>query len=139
MIKITIAYPRVSGRAFDHDYFFNRHLPRLLELVGGAVRRVTVERGVDAPAWPHADHEMICCLECETREAFEAAFFPHIEDLQDDMERCGGAAPTIQVSEIVLDRAAREAQPRRPDARLHHLCTPRSGREPGHCDSRLAG
>ncbi len=124
MIKITIAYPRVSGRAFDLDYFFNRHLPRLLDLTRPAVTRVTVERGVNAPAWPHADHEVICSLECETREAFEAAFFPHIEEVQDDMERCGGASPTIQVSEIVLDRAAREAPSRRQDAQLHHLCPP---------------
>lgn len=125
MIKITIAYPKVSGRAFDHDYFFNQHLPHLVEIAGAAVKRITVESGVDAPAWPRAEHELICSIECESREAFEAAFFPHIEDLQDDMERCGGAAPTIQISEVVFEHAAREALPRKRDARLH--CVPGRG------------
>jgi uncharacterized protein (TIGR02118 family) len=127
MIKITIAYPRVSGRAFDHDYFFNRHLPRLINVTGDAVKSVTVERGVDAPAWPLAEHELICSLECETRETFEAAFFPQIEALQDDMERCGGATPTIQVSEIVLHRAAREGAIRKQPSQLHHLSPPCPG------------
>lgn len=127
MIKITIAYPRVSGRAFDHDYFFNRHLPHLLDVAGDAVTRVTVERGVDAPAWPEAQHEVICSLECESRETFEAAFFPQIEELQDDMERCGGAAPTIQVSEIVLHPAARAGTPRKQQSRPHHRCPPSPG------------
>lgn len=127
MIKITIAYPRVWGRTFDHDYFFNRHLPRLLDVVGAAAARVTVEREINAPAWPKADHDVICSVECETREAFEAAFFPHMEELQDDMERCGGAAPTIHISEIVLDQAVGEAPARRQEARLHHLCPPMRG------------
>lgn len=117
MIKITIAYPRVAGRAFDHDYFFNRHLPRLLDRVGDAVKRTTVERGVDAAPWPEAEHEVVCRLECETREAFEAAFFPHIEELQDDMDRCGGAPPAIQLGETVFDQAARLPAPSRPGAK----------------------
>ena len=124
MIKITIAYPRVAGRAFDHDYFLDRHLPRLLDRVGHAVRRTTVERGVDAAPWPDAEHELVCSLECESREAFEAAFFPHIEELQDDMERCGGAPPSISLAETVFEQAARETGISRPMVQLHRLRAP---------------
>jgi uncharacterized protein (TIGR02118 family) len=128
MIKITIAYPRIADRAFDHDYFLNRHLPRLFDLVGDAVKRATVERGVDAAPWPAADYEMICSLECETREAFETAFFPYVEDLQDDMEYCGGAPPTIQVSEIVLERAWRSAASSPERGEVHRLRRPSTER-----------
>lgn len=108
MIRITIAYPKLEGRVFDHDYLLHRHLPRLFDLVGEALVRATVERGVDAAPWPTAEHEMVCVLECESLAAFEAAFFPYVEDLQDDMECCGGV-PTIQVSEVVLERIWRRA------------------------------
>lgn len=104
MIRITIAYPRVEDRAFDHDYFSQQHLPRLLDRVGHAVTRLSVERGLDALPWPDAEHEVVCSLECEDLKAFEAAFFPHIDELQDDLDRCGGAPPTIHVGEVVVDR-----------------------------------
>lgn len=110
MIRITIAYPKLDEQVFDHDYFLHRHLPRLFDLVGEALVRATVERGVDAAPWPSAEYEVICTLECERLETFEAAFFPYIEDLQDDMECCGGM-PTIQVSEVVLERSWSRATP----------------------------
>jgi len=104
MIRVTIAYPRVAAASFDHDYYFNRHLPLLIRRIGAAATRMTVERGVNAAPWPDAPHEVVCTFVCESREAFEAAFFPHIEELQDDMDRCGGAAPLILISDIVVDR-----------------------------------
>jgi len=103
MIRVTIAYPRVAAAGFDHDYYFNRHLPLLIRRIGTAAARMTVERGVNAAPWPDALHEVVCTFVCESREAFEAAFFPHIEELQDDMDRCGGGAPLILISDIVVD------------------------------------
>lgn len=113
MIRVTITYPKVEDLAFDHDYYFNCHLPLFVERVGAAARRMTVDRGISIAPWPDAPHEVVCSFVCESRETFEAAFFPHIEELQDDMDRCGGGAPVINVSDIVIDRpCAGELAPR---------------------------
>ena len=110
MIRVTISYPRMPGVAFDHEYFFNRHLPRLVECVGSAAQRMTVDRGLGVSPWPEASHEVVCSFVCDSREVFERAFFPHIEELQDDMELCGGDAPLIQLSEVVFDQACKAAE-----------------------------
>lgn len=104
MIRVTISHPRVAHVAFDHDYYFNRHLPLFTRRIGGAVNSITVDRGLSAPPWPDTPYEVVCSIVCESREAFEAAFFPHIEELQDDMDRCGGGPPLIQISDVVMDR-----------------------------------
>jgi uncharacterized protein (TIGR02118 family) len=123
MIRVTISYPKVADAAFDHGYYFNHHLPLMMERVGSAAIRLTVDRAISAPPWPDALHEVVCTFICASREAFEAAFFPHLEELQDDMDRCGGAAPLIHVSDIVFDQpcAGAMATPPRPCAVVRPL------------------
>ena len=108
MIKVTISYPRIANCAFDHDYFITHHLPLLVDRVGSAATHMTVDRGLSVAPWPDADSEVICAFTCESQEVFEAAFFPHMEELQDDMDRCGGGSPVIQLSKVVLDRALKD-------------------------------
>ena len=105
MIRVTFAYPRVAGRDFDHDYFVDRHMPLVVDRLGSVALRLEIERGIDGASWPDASHEIVCAFVCDTQAEFEAAFFPHVEELQDDMDRCGVGEPVIQISQILVDRA----------------------------------
>lgn len=104
MIKVTILYPNTPGSRFDHDYYLNVHMPLSIELLGPAMKSVTVERGVSLGApWPDAAFAAICSFVCESREAYEQAFFPHMQRLQDDMANYTDVTSIVQVSEIAID------------------------------------
>jgi uncharacterized protein (TIGR02118 family) len=105
MIKITILYPKTEGGRFDLDYYLGTHMPLSISLLGPAMQSITVERGVSpGQPWPDATFHAIASFVCESREAYEQAFFPHMETLQADMPNYTDIAPVIQVSEIALEK-----------------------------------
>jgi uncharacterized protein (TIGR02118 family) len=106
MIKVTILYPNAPGSRFDFDYYLNVHMPLSIKLLGPAMRSVMVERGVSPGApWPDHPYAAICSFVCESREAYEQAFFPHAERLQGDIPNYTDVAATIQLSEIMIEHA----------------------------------
>lgn len=107
MIKITILYPMRPGAWFDHGYYENAHMPLSIALLGGAVRSVTVERGLAPGApWPEPSFCAICSFVCESQEAYQRAFVPHMERLQRDMSNYTDIEPIVQVSDIVIEHPA---------------------------------
>ena len=104
MIKVTILYPNKPGAHFDFDYYLNVHMPLSIKLLGPAMQSVTVERGVSPGApWPDHAFAAICSFVCESQEAYELAFFPHMEQLQGDIPNYTNAEAIIQLSEIKID------------------------------------
>jgi uncharacterized protein (TIGR02118 family) len=101
MIAVAILYPRAGATRFDFDYYLNKHMQRSVELLGPAMQTISVERGVDPPApWPASSYFAICRFVCDSREAYEAAFLPHAEELQGDVTNYTDAAPIIQMSDL---------------------------------------
>lgn len=103
MIRITILYPNAPGVRFDHDYYRDRHIPLSLDLLGAAVRSVSVERGVQAAGWPQPPYVALCVFTCDSLEAYQAALFPHLERLQADLANYSSVSPVIQVTEVALE------------------------------------
>lgn len=105
MIKVSVLYPNKPGSRFDFDYYLKKHMPMSIELLGSAIKHVSIERGLEGtekgsrPAFV-----AMCHFICESREAFEAAFLPNAAVLQSDMPRYTDIEPVIQMSEIALER-----------------------------------
>lgn len=107
MIKITILYPALPGGRFDHDYYEAVHMPLSIDLIGGAMRSVTVERGVAPGApWPAPAFTAICSFVCDSLEVYQRAFVPHMERLQRDMSNYTDIEAIVQISDIVLEYPA---------------------------------
>lgn len=107
MIKITLLYPNSPGGRFDHDYYETVHMPLSIALLGGAMRSVTVERGVSAGApWPEPAFRAVCSFVCESLETYERSFTPHMDRLQQDMANYTDIAAIVQVSELVIDHTS---------------------------------
>ena len=103
MIEITILYPHAPGRRFDHDYYETRHIPMALELLGAAVKGVTVTRGVaGGPPWPDPTYSATCRFLCESVEAYQRALLPHLGRLQADLTNYSDCEPVIQISEVTF-------------------------------------
>lgn len=106
MIKITILYPATPGSRFDHDYYEAVHMPLSIDLLGGAMRSVTVERGIAPGApWPDPTFCAICSFVCESLEAYQHAFMPHMERLQRDILNYTDIEAIVQISDIVIERS----------------------------------
>lgn len=106
MIKVTILYPNTPGTHFDFDYYLKVHMPLSIELLGPAMRSVTVERGVSPGApWPDHAFAAICSFVCDSQQAYEQAFFPHMERLQGDIPNYTDAQAIIQISEIEIEHS----------------------------------
>ena len=103
MIKVTILYPKTPGSHFDFDYYLTKHMPISIARLGGAMQSITVERVLDPdPPWPPAAYHAVCSFVCESRAAFEAAFLPHMAELQDDTPNYTDSAQQVLITENVL-------------------------------------
>ena len=46
MIKVSVMYPNEEGKKFDIDYYCNKHVPMVIELMGPALKSGAVEHGI---------------------------------------------------------------------------------------------
>jgi uncharacterized protein (TIGR02118 family) len=105
MIKVTILYSNTPGSKFDFDYYLGTHMPLSIKRLGSAMSAITVERVLDpGPPWPSPKYVAICSFVCESREAYEAAFIPHMAELQADMPNYTDVEQIVVISDIVINR-----------------------------------
>ncbi len=104
MIRISILYPHIPGGRFDHAYYETVHIPLALDLLGDAVRSVSVERGVSpGHPWPDPTYTAVCHFDCDSVDAYAQAMLPHLARLQADLLNYSDRSAVVQVSEITVD------------------------------------
>lgn len=105
MINISSIYPRIDGYRFDFEYYLEKHMPLSIERLSGAkgFKGVSVERGLNIDE-PKIDSRYVamCHYYFDTLEDFLAAFMPHAEELQGDIENYTNITPVIQVNEVEM-------------------------------------
>jgi len=103
MIKVTVLYPKTPGSRFDFDYYLTKHMPLSIARLGEAMQSITVERVLDPGApWPASAYYAVCSFVCESQEAYEAAFLPHMAELQGDTPNYTDVTQQVLVTEIAL-------------------------------------
>ena len=103
MVKVSVFYPNRKDAKFDIDYYCKRHMPMVKELVGSALKGISVDRGLSSeePGAP-APYVAIGHLLFDSVADFERNFGPHAPEIMADIPRYTNLEPMIQVSEIVL-------------------------------------
>jgi len=101
MLHVTVAYPNTENTEFDHDYYFNRHLPLVRSRLGGALKRAEVDRALAGPegsdpVWVASGH-----LFFDSMEAFQTSFGPHAEEILGDIPNFTNVQPDLVISESV--------------------------------------
>ena len=105
MIKVSILYRNTQGSRFDMDYYVNIHMPISIQMLGDALRGVTVEHGLSGMK-PESKPAYIamCHLLFDSIEAFLSAFLPHAESIRNDIPSYTDIEPSIQYSEVKIHR-----------------------------------
>jgi len=103
MIKVSVLYPNGADKTFDMDYYCNKHVPMVAELLGDAVMSATVEKGLggaepDTPAL----YSAMGNLYFNSMEAFEKSFGPNADTIMADMPNFTNSEPVIQISEVMI-------------------------------------
>lgn len=103
MIKVSVMYPSAGGAGFDMEYYLNKHVPMVKDLLGSELRGFYVDRGL-AGAEPGSTpvYSGMAHLLFDSVEAFQNAFGPHAERIMGDAPNYTTARPAIQISEIKL-------------------------------------
>lgn len=102
-IKVSVLYPNADGKTFDMDYYCNKHVPMVSELLGDAIIGATVEKGLGGAAPDSAAAYLAMGnLYFESIDSFQNSFGPHADKIMADIPNYTNSEPTIQISEVMI-------------------------------------
>jgi len=103
MVKVSVMYPNHEGTKFDMTYYINRHIPMVRQLLGSALRGVSVEQGIsgEEPGSP-APYVAMGHLLFDSVEAFQTSFGPHAQAIMEDIPNYTNSVPIVEISEVKL-------------------------------------
>ena len=103
MINVTVFYPSGEGKTFNMDYYVNKHIPFVTELLSPSLKKITVDMGIAGgePGAP-APNMAIGCLYFDSVEGFQNSFGPHAEKIGADVANYTNSVPVIQISEVQI-------------------------------------
>jgi len=103
MVKVSVLYPNREGTKFDMAYYLNHHIPMVRQLLGSALRGVSVEQGIsgEEPGSP-ARYVTMCHLLFDSVQAYQTSFGPHAQEIVEDIPKYTNSEPFIQIGEVKL-------------------------------------
>ena len=101
MIKVGVFYPQ--SKKFDWDYYLHKHTPMLKKLMGQALKKVEIEKGIAGGApGTAATYQTVCTLHFDSVEAFQNALAPHAQQIMGDIANYTDVQPVIQIGEVKM-------------------------------------
>lgn len=102
MTKVSVLYPNGENTTFDMDYYMNKHIPMVGELLGEALKGATVEQGLGgAEPGSTAPYAGMGNMYFDSVEDFGKAFGPNADKIMGDLPNFTNIEPIIQVSEVL--------------------------------------
>ena len=103
MINVNVLYPNREGTKFDVAYYLNHHIPLVRQLLGSALKGVSVEQGIsgEGPGSP-APYVTTCHLLFDSVQAFQTSFGPHAQEIMGDIPKYTNSEAVIQIGEVKL-------------------------------------
>ena len=103
MVKVSVLYPNRAGTKFDMAYYLNHHIPLVRQLLGSALKGVSVEHGIsgEEPGSP-APYVTTCHLLFDSGQAYQTSFGPHAQEIIEDIPKYTDSQPLIQIGEVRL-------------------------------------
>ncbi len=99
MIKVSVMYPKEDGATFDMAYYTNSHMPMVEQKLGGALRGLAIDQGIEIPGAPLV-YLAMGHLMFDSLEAFQSAMSTHGPAMMADIPNYTNSRPVIQVSEV---------------------------------------
>jgi uncharacterized protein (TIGR02118 family) len=96
---VSVIYQLSSGQTFDVDYYMKSHIPLVHARWDSAgLKGLQVLHGTGSPAGA-APAKLICLLEFDTLESFQAAVEKHGAEVMGDVPNFTDAQPSLQFND----------------------------------------
>ena len=101
MVIVSVLYPNEEGKKFDMDYYCNKHVPMVRQLLGSSCTNAAVQEGI-AGGTPGSKATYIAMghLYFDKVEDFVSSFTPHANTIMGDIPNYTDTTPIIQISEV---------------------------------------
>ncbi len=101
MIKVSVFYSNEEGKSFDINYYCNKHMPMVRQILGGSCINAAVEQGI-AGGTPGSKATYIAMghFYFDTVDAFISSFTPHSSTIMGDIPNFTNITPVMQISEV---------------------------------------
>ncbi len=102
MVKVTILYPNDEGKTFDMDYYSNKHMPMVANLLGDSLKLLEIDKGISGrtPDEP-IPYLAIGYLYFDQLSAYQNSFGPNAEKIVGDIPNYTNIQPVVQISEVL--------------------------------------
>jgi len=102
LIKISVMYPYTEGKTFNLDYYSNKHMPMVANLLGSNLVKYTIEKGLTGgtPVQP-LPYMAIGTFYVKSLKDYEAVIAPKRDAIRADFKNYTDVIPVILVSEVV--------------------------------------
>ncbi len=102
MTKVTIMYPNGEGNTFDMDYYANKHMPMVADLLGESMKFFEIDKGISGRTPDEATpHMAIGYLFFDKLSDYENSFGPNAEKIVSDIPNYTNVEPVLQISEVI--------------------------------------
>jgi len=101
MVKVTILYPNGDGKTFDMDYYSEKHMPMVANLLGDSLKLLAIDKGISGrtPDEP-MPYLAIGYLYFDKLSAYQKSFGPNAEKIVGDIPNYTNTQPILQISEV---------------------------------------
>lgn len=102
MIDVSVLWSNGENAALDQEYYLNKHIPMLRELLGDKLKKVEVHRGVGGlTPGSEPPYLVMTHLQFESLDDFQAGFAEHGRQIQADEANFTNIPVQVQISEVV--------------------------------------
>ena len=102
MVRVTAFYAHSDDAQFDWDYYLNKHLPMVRELLGDNLKGMSVSRGISGVAAGLPPMFMAMAnLDFESAEVLQGLMLSAVPRIVADIPNYTSVALQIQVSEVL--------------------------------------
>jgi uncharacterized protein (TIGR02118 family) len=102
---ITVLYPAKDNEQFDFEFYRQRHIPLIEDILGNSLHRLEVRRGQPAPDGSPPTHIAVISIWIADWPAYERAMAVRSQELIDEVPLFTKVMPTIQVDEVFYSGA----------------------------------
>ncbi|SHJ62089.1 EthD family reductase [Pseudozobellia thermophila] len=102
MIKVSVMYPNGKDVKFNAEYYKNKHLPMVSELLGSALKGMELDLGMAGRGEGEpAPYVAIAHLKFDDIASFQASFGPHAATFAADVKNYSNVRGELQISESI--------------------------------------
>jgi uncharacterized protein (TIGR02118 family) len=100
---ITVLYPAKDNDGFDHDFYLKRHGPLIKDILGPALHKLEVRKGIPEPGNPPPTYIAVISIWIADWEAYLKAMETRTQELLDEVPLFTKQMPIIQVDEVQFE------------------------------------